>query len=91
MTLPFPTHPLRAQKFYLPFKTRKQPKQGQRSNSVISYNDGRFDRFGANIKKGGKQKVTFKDQVTTEQLITVHRVQSYKKYNVLTVKEKGPY
>jgi len=43
----------------------------------------RKDRFGVEIKKGQKKKpkVTFKDQVLSKSLVTVHVVESYKKYN----------
>mmetsp|Transcript_7825 Transcript_7825/g.7396 ORF Transcript_7825/g.7396 Transcript_7825/m.7396 type:complete len:90 (+) Transcript_7825:121-390(+) len=81
---------LGAQKFSHLFKTRKQPKQGKRSSSVLSHN-GRIDRFGAPIKRGGKHKVTFRDQVATDSLYQIHEVQSFKKYNVLTVKEQRTY
>ena len=80
-----------AQIFYHLFKVRKQPKQGKRSNSEVNTKNGRADRFGTSIKKGGSHKVTFKDQVTTEKLLTVHKVANFKKYNVLTVKEQGTY
>mmetsp|Transcript_5144 Transcript_5144/g.5891 ORF Transcript_5144/g.5891 Transcript_5144/m.5891 type:complete len:97 (+) Transcript_5144:105-395(+) len=91
MSLLFLTLGARTKILYLRFKARKQPKQGKKSNSVVSHHDGRIDRFGVIIKKGGKQKITFRDQVTTEKLVNIHKVQSYKKYNILTVKEQGAY
>ena len=42
----------------------------------------RKDRVGKPIVRGGrKHKVTFQDQVLKKDLVTVHIVESYKKYN----------
>ena len=71
-------------------KQRGQPKQGAK---VITSEkkESRTDRLGNQIKKGSKFKVTFADQVTSDKLVIIHRVQSYKKYNLLTAREKNTY
>ena len=72
-------------------KNRGQPKQGPKSIDSNKNDKTRVDRLGNEISKGNKFRVTFVDQVTNKRLITVHMVQSYKKYNLLVAREKTTY
>ena len=51
---------------------------------IGKWKDGkRYDRKGIEIKKGGKQKLTFIDKIGKGKLIETIQIESFKEYNLI--------
>jgi hypothetical protein len=54
------------------------------TDKILIKNKKRFDYFNNEIKKNGKQKITFLDKINNKKkLVETIEIESYKKYNIM--------
>ena len=54
------------------------------TNKILIKNKKRLDYFNNEIKKNGKQKITFLDKINNKKkLVETIEIESYKKYNIM--------